>query len=75
MTHSIVPIALSDELLAMIHFAGMPALQDALKAFCRELIDTFDTAVRPLPAEADAMVIKIDRSKWELPTAIDTYPN
>jgi hypothetical protein len=50
MTHSIIPIALSDELLAMIHFAGMPALQDALKAFCRELIDTFDTAVRPLPA-------------------------
>jgi hypothetical protein len=56
-----------DELLAMIHFEGSPALQDALRALCREFIDIFDTAVRPLPAKVDAMVIEIDRSKWELP--------
>jgi len=59
----------------VIPITDVLGVQDALKAFCRELIDTFDTAVRPLPAEADAMVIKIDRSKWELPTAFDTYPN
>jgi len=45
-----------DELLAMIH-----------RALSREFIDIFDTAVRPLPAKVDAMVIEIDRSKWELP--------
>ena len=56
-----------DELLAMIHFEGSPALQDALRALCREFIDIFDTAVRPLPAKVDAMVIEIGRSKWELP--------
>jgi hypothetical protein len=51
----------------MIHFEGSPALQDALRALCQEFIDIFDTAVRPLPAKVDAMVIEIDRSKWELP--------
>ena len=56
-----------DELLAMIPFEGSPALQDALRDLCREFIDIFDTAVRPLPAKVDAMVIEIDRSKWELP--------
>ncbi len=39
----------------------------ALRALCWEFIDIFDTAVRPLPAKVDAMVIEIDRSKWELP--------
>jgi hypothetical protein len=58
---------LPEELLAMIQFEGTPALQDALRALCREFIDIFDTAVRPLPAKVDAMVIEIDRSKWELP--------
>ena len=56
-----------DELLAMIQFEGTSALQSALGALCREFIDIFDTAVRPLPAKVDAMVIEIDRSKWELP--------
>ncbi len=56
-----------DELLAMIQFEGTPALQDALRALCQEFIDIFDTAVRSLPAKVDAMVIAIDRSKWELP--------
>ena len=56
-----------DELLAMIQFEGTPALQDALRALCREFIDIFDTAVRSNPAKVDAMVIEIDRSKWELP--------
>jgi hypothetical protein len=51
----------------MIHFEGSPALQDALSALCQEFKDIFDTAVRPLPAKVDAMVIEIDRSKWELP--------
>ena len=46
---------------------GTPALQDALRALCREFIDIFDTAVRSTPAKVDAMVIEIDRSKWELP--------
>jgi hypothetical protein len=58
---------LPEELLAMIQFEGMPALQDALRALCREFIDIFYTAVRSLPAKVDAMVIAIDRSKWELP--------
>ena len=35
-----------DELLVMIQFEGTPALQDALRALCREFIDIFDTAVR-----------------------------
>ncbi len=56
-----------DEILAMIHFEGSPALQDASRALCREFIDIFDTAVRPLPAKVDAIAIEIDRSKWELP--------
>ena len=56
-----------DELLAMIQFEGTPALQDALRALCREFIDIFDTAVRSTPVKVDAMVIEIDRSKWELP--------
>ena len=51
----------------MIQFEGSPALQDALRALCREFIDIFDTAVRSTPAKVDAMVIEIDRSKWELP--------
>ena len=46
-----------DELLAMIQFEGTPALQSALRALCREFIDIFDTAVRPLSAKVDAMVI------------------
>ena len=50
----------------MIQFEGTPALQDALRALCRELIDIFDSADRSTPAEVDAMVIEIDRSKWEL---------
>jgi hypothetical protein len=59
-----------DELLAMIQFEGTPALQDALRALCREFIDIFDTAVRSNPAKVDVMVIEIDRSKWKLtPTA------
>jgi hypothetical protein len=56
-----------DELLAMIQFEGTPALQQALRALCREFIDIFSTAVRPLPAKVMSMVIDIDRSKWELP--------
>jgi len=56
-----------DELLAMIQFEGTPALQQALRALCREFIDIFSTAVRPLPAKVKSMVIDIDRSKWELP--------
>ena len=57
-----------DELLAMIQFEGTPALQDALRALCREFIDIFSTAVRPLPAKVQSMVIEIDRTKWELPS-------
>ena len=38
-----------------------------MRALCREFIDIFDAAVHPLPAKVDAMVIEIDRSKWELP--------
>ena len=56
-----------DELLAMIQFEGTPALQNALRALCREFIDIFDSAVRSTLAKVDAMVIEIDRSKWELP--------
>ena len=41
------------------------SLQDALWTLCWEFIDIFDTVVRPLPAKVDAMVIEIDRSKWE----------
>ena len=33
-----------DELLAMIQFAGTPALQEALRALCREFIDIFSTS-------------------------------
>jgi hypothetical protein len=40
-----------DELLAMIQFEGTPALQQALRALCREFIDIFSTAVRSLPAK------------------------
>jgi hypothetical protein len=58
-----------DELLAMIQFKGTPALQDALRALCREFIDIFSTAVRPLPARVQSMVIEIDRTKWELTPA------
>ncbi len=58
---SIAPI------VSMIQFEGTPALQTALRALCREFIDIFDTAIRPLPAKVDAMVIEIDRSKRELP--------
>ena len=65
--HSIVPIVQTDELLVMIQFEGTPALQDALRALCREFIDIFDTAVRSLPAKVDAMVFEIDPSKSELP--------
>jgi len=57
-----------DELLAMIQFEGTPALQQALRALCREFIDIFSTAVRPLPAKVKSMVIDIDRSKWEIPS-------
>jgi hypothetical protein len=56
------------ELLAVIQFEGTPALQQALRALCREFIDIFFTAVRPLPAKVMSMVIDIDRSKWELPS-------
>ena len=52
----------------MIQFEGTPALQDALRALCREFIDIFSTAVRPLPAKVQSMVIEIDRTKWELPS-------
>jgi hypothetical protein len=57
-----------DELLAMIQFEGTPALQQALRALCRESIDIFSTAVRPLPAKVKSMVIDIDRSKWDNPS-------
>ena len=57
-----------DELLAMIQFAGTPALQEALRALCREFIDIISTAVRPLPAKVQSMVIEIDRTQWELPS-------
>ena len=40
-----------DKLLAIIQFEGTPALQSALRVHCREFIDNFDTAVRPLPAK------------------------
>jgi len=56
-----------DKLLAMIQFEGTTALQQALRALCREFIDIFSTAVRPLPAKVMSMIIDIDRSKWELP--------
>jgi hypothetical protein len=56
-----------DELLATIQFEGTPALQQALRALCRDFIDIFSTALRPLPAKVMSMVIDIDRSKWELP--------
>jgi hypothetical protein len=36
---------LPDELLAMIQFKGTPALQQALRALCREFIGIFSTAV------------------------------
>ena len=52
----------------MIQFEGTPALQQALRALCREFIDIFSTAVRPLPAKVKSMVIDIDRSKWEIPS-------
>jgi hypothetical protein len=52
-----------DELLAMIQFAGTPALQEVLRALYREFIDIFSTAVQPLPAKLQSMVIKIDRTK------------
>jgi hypothetical protein len=51
----------------MIQFEGTPALQSALRALCREFNDIFDIATHPLPAKVDAMVIEIDRSRWELP--------
>jgi hypothetical protein len=57
-----------DELLAMIQFEGTPALQQALRALCREFKDIFSTAVRPLPAKVKSMVIDIDRSKREIPS-------
>ena len=57
-----------DELLAMIQFEGTPALQGALRSLCREFIDIFSTAVRPLPARVKPMVIEVDRAKWELPS-------
>ena len=49
-----------DELLAMIRFAGPPALQEVLRALCRKFIDIISTAVRPLSAKVDSMVIEID---------------
>jgi hypothetical protein len=52
----------------MIQFERTPALQDALRALCREFIDIFSTAVRPLPAKVQSMVIEIDRTKLELPS-------
>ena len=57
-----------DELLAMIQFEGTPALRQALRALCREFIDIFSTAARPLPAKVTSMVIDIDQSKWEIPS-------
>ena len=46
-----------DELLVMIQFEGTPALQQALRALFRELIDILSTAVRPLPAKVMCLAI------------------
>jgi hypothetical protein len=51
----------------MIQFEGTPALQQALRALCREFKDIFSTAVRSLRAKVQSMVIDIDRTKWEMP--------
>jgi hypothetical protein len=53
-----------DEIIAMITFAGSPALQEQLRSLCREYIDIFSTSVQSLPAQVDSMVIEIDRTKW-----------
>ncbi len=65
-THSTVPTERNPN--RQIQFEGTPALQQALRALCREFIDIFSTAVRPLPAKVKSMVIDIDRSKWEIPS-------
>jgi len=57
-----------DELLALIQFEGTPALQQTLRALCREFIDILCTTVRPLSAKVLSMATDIDRSKWELPS-------
>ena len=50
-----------EELVAMIQFAGPPALQEALRALC------LATSVRRLPAKVQSMVLDIDNSEWEAP--------
>jgi hypothetical protein len=48
-----------DKLLAMIHLEGTPALQKILRALCREYRNIFSTALRPLSAKVNSMVIDI----------------
>jgi hypothetical protein len=55
----------AEELVALIQFAGLPALQEALRALCLEYSDIFATSVRHLPAKVQSMVLDIDNSKWE----------
>ena len=50
----------TEELVAMIQFAGPPALQEAPRALCLEYSDIFATSVRRLPAKVQSMVL--DRS-------------
>ena len=56
-----------EELVAMIQFAGPPALQEALRALCLEYSDILATSVRRLPAKVQSMVLDIDNSEWEAP--------
>jgi hypothetical protein len=52
-----------EELVALIQFAGPPALQAALRAQCLEYSDIFATSARHLPAKVQSMVLDIDHSK------------
>ena len=56
-----------EELVALIQFAGPPALQAALRTLCLEYSDIFAISVRHLPAKVQSMVLDIDHSKWEAP--------
>ena len=48
-----------DELLATIQFEETPALQQTLRALCREFIGIFSTALRPLPAKVMSIEVGI----------------
>jgi len=49
----------SEELVALIQFAGPPALQAALRTLCLEYSDIFAISVRHLPAKVQSMVLDI----------------